>query len=325
MQKFNAVMKTFVFLIFISCSVYFTAAAQRQNTYFIKTGGDYVTNIDSADYIRVVQEQEKGSFLYPTKEFYKSGDKKSMGYSSRIDPPRYEGQFISYFENGKKKQVINYKLGKITDTVYSYYPNGKLYSALSYTQTKDTTLVYINTVKDSAGVDLVANGNGKAVLYDEDLNYITGQGNIKNGTYDGNWSGEVRGKDTLTYKEIYAEGKLLSGESMDGKGKVYQYTIPEIKPGFKGGMTAFYKYISREVKYPAHLVRQRVQGVAQIKFVIRSNGEISNVHLLNDVHADLGAEAIRVIKAAKGWQPGVQKGRAVNVYYVIPVSFALSN
>lgn len=307
------------------CCIYMNVAAQRQNTYFITKNGKYVTNADSADIIRIVKENENGSSLYSTNEFYHSGNKKSIGFSSTIDPPTYEGQFISYFENGKRKQLMNYKNGKIIDTVYSYYPNGQLYSVIGYSHLKDSTINYIKTLKDSTGNVLVSDGNGSAIMYDPDFGYINGKGNIKNGEYDGAWSGELRTGDTLTYKETYVNGKMISGESTDRKGNVYHYTQSEVKPTFKGGMAAFFKYIGRTVRYPENMVRNRTQGVARIKFVVFKNGEIGNLQVINQVQPEFANEAMRVIKTAKGWEPGTMKGRKVNVYYVIPINFTLNN
>jgi TonB family protein len=319
-------MKKTLFVLFIGCLLLtLNVSAQRQNTYFLKNNGDYVTKMDSADFVRIVQEPAKGSTLYLTKEFYASGNKKSYGYSLSIDPPVYEGQFISFFEKGMKKQVIKYSHGKIIDSVFSYFPNGKPYTSLFYKPTGDSSIVYVESVKDSTGAVLATEGKGHAVLYDEDFKYITGKGNIKNGKYDGEWIGELRTTDTLRYKEIYAEGKLLSGESTDNKGHTYRYTTSEIMAHFKGGMRAFYEQVGRSIRYPSHLAAQRIQGIAQIKFVILTNGEISDVHAINDVNPGLAAEAMRVIKTAKGWQPGSQKGRTVNVSYVVPISFTLSN
>ena len=318
-------MKKFSLLFLINLSVLVTAVAQRQNNYYLTNNGKHVSTIDSADYIRVVQEPEKGSAFYPTLEFYRNGNKKSIGYSSRIEPPRYEGQFRSYYMNGNRRQVLNYARGKITDTAYTYYPNGMLYSSSVYNQMKDSSTVYIKTVRDSAGKDLVTDGNGYAVFYDIDFKQVINKGGVKNGRLNGEWSGALIGKDTLNYRETYAEGVMLSGESSDNKGNVYHYTVSEVVPQYKEGPAAFYKYISRSVRYPRSLVSQKIQGIVQVSFTVLSTGEIGEVHAVNQVHPEMAAEAIRVIKSSKPWEPGVQKGRRVNVAYTIPVSFSLSN
>lgn len=193
-----------------------------------------------------------------------------------------------------------------------------------YTQVKDSEVVSIQIVRDSTGKELVNHGNGHAVFYDHDFKHIREEGNVKNGKHDGEWAGVFGDNNPLTFKETYAEGKMLSGESTDRKGNVYHYIVSEIRPHYKGGMKAFYDYLSRSVKYPPNLVNQRIQGVAQIGFVILTNGEIDNVRVMNAVHPDMAAEAIRVIKESKGWEPGVQKGRKVKVAYTIPVSFSLN-
>jgi TonB family protein len=317
-------MKKTVFLLFSSLLLLcITVSAQKKNIYLLKNNGDYVKNADSADFIRSVEEPEKGSNLYPTKELYMNGTRKSYGYSSKIDPPLYEGTFLSFFENGRNKRYSKYVKGKITDSTFNYFPNGKLYSTLFYEQSGDSSIVYIKSVNDSTGKAVVTDGNGYAVLYDEDVKYITGKGNVKNGKYDGEWTGEFRTWDTLYYKEVYAEGKMISGTSNDGKGSVYHYTTSEVKPTYKGGMKAYYEQIKWRMRYPRDLAAQGIQGVAHIKFVVLRNGEISDVHAINDVHPGLAKEAIRVVKAIKGWQPGSQKGRVLNVSYIIPLSFSL--
>jgi antitoxin component YwqK of YwqJK toxin-antitoxin module len=319
-------MKSIVLLLFTICILMGqNVFGQKQNVYYIKSDGSYVSKAESADFIRIVQEPEKGSSLYPTKEYYKSGHKKSYGNSNAIDPPVYEGRFMSFFENGMRKQLKNYVNGKWVDSVVSYFPNGKLHSSVLYKQSGDSSIIFIKEVRDSAGTSMVTDGNGYAVLYDEYFNYISEKGTIKDGKYDGEWTGELRGIDTLRYKEVYAEGKLLSGESIDGKGITYHYTISEVKPNFEGGMEAFYKIIRGKIRYPSNMVAKRIQGIARISFVILANGEISNLHAINDVQPELAAEAIRIIKIPQGWHPGIQKGRTVEVASVIPISFTLGN
>jgi TonB family protein len=317
-------MKKIVFLIFSSLILLcLQVSAQKQNIYFLKNNGDYVKNADSADFIRTVQEPEKGSKLYPIKELYMNGTRKSFGYSSQIDPPIYEGSFLSFFENGRNKHYRTYVKGKITDSTYNYFPNGKLHSTLFYKQSGDSSIVYVRSVNDSTGTAMVTDGTGYAILYDDDFKYITGKGNVKNGKYDGEWTGELRTTDTLYYKEVYADGRMLSGTSTDAKGNEYHYTTPDIGPHFEGGIKAFYEQIKTGIRYPRQEAAQGIQGVAQVKFVVLTNGDISDVHAINDVDPGLAAEAVRFVKTSKGWHPGSQKGRLVEAFYIIPISFTI--
>jgi TonB family protein len=316
-------MKKYILLVLCIAGLFSSLSAQRRNTYFINKNGEFVRKIDSAETIRIVEAPKDGSALYLTKEYYKSQKLKSGGYSSSINPPVYEGKFLSFFENGKKRQSITYREGRIVDTLLSYFPNGNLYTEQIYVGPADSIKIYLTTVKDSTGKDLVKNGNGDAVIYDKDFTYISGHGKVKDGRYDGEWQGELRTSDILIYKEVYAGGTLLSGESHDHSGNVYHYTQSETLPSFKGGVKEFYKYLSRTVRYPRNAMFSGIQGKVLVGFVILSNGKPDKLHVVNDSDPELAQEAMRVIRTSPLWEPGLQKGRKVNVAFVVPISFSL--
>ena len=60
------------------------------------------------------------------------------------------------------------------------------------------------------------------------------------------------------------------------------------------------------------------------EFVVERDGRISNVKVLVPVYPDLDAEAVRVITASPKWNPGKQMGKAVRVFYQIPIRFTLN-
>src|SRR5476651_550533 len=90
-----------------------TCFAQRQNVYYLKNNGKYVQSKDSADYIRVVREPDSGATLYNVFEFYKNGKQRFIGKSAKIEPLAPEGQFISFYDNGKKKEMGIYQEGSL--------------------------------------------------------------------------------------------------------------------------------------------------------------------------------------------------------------------
>lgn len=323
-EKFNHIMNKNIFALSLLLFLYISAAAQKQNVYFIKDDGQYVNLRDSADYIRVVQEPDSGSKLFVIKEYYLSGKRKSVGLSNKIDPPQYEGTRLSYYKNGNKKEVANYKDGHLLDSVYKFYPNGKLYihSIYSYQPIPGGETYIVKSVNDSTGKSLAAEGNGYCMLYDDDFKETTARGNIKDGRRDGIWTGEDKNQGT-TYTETYVNGLLVSGESTDEKNFTVQYTKEFAQPEFKGGIKQLYRFLSNNVIYPKNCQDNNIEGVAFLKFIVEKDGSISHITLINYVHPDLAAEAIRVLKKSPLWTPGMNRGRNVKVSYNIPVSFSL--
>lgn len=322
-------MKKLILFVFFSLILFIQAEAQKKNVYFIKNNGNYVNQRDSADFIRVVQEPDSGTKLYIVKEFYTNGKRKSIGLSSKIDPPKYEGTYTSYYSGGHRKQILSYEKGRLVDNSYTYFPNGKLYTTLSYINQGNNHIqpmesgYLIKSVYDSTGKQLVVDGNGPCVFYDEDFHEITDKGLVKDGKKDSIWTGLDR-KLGLTYTEHYVNGKLLSGESINENHETIHYLNPMSPPSYKGGITAFYKYLATSIRYPENCQRMGIQGQVVLKFVVEKDGSITNITVLNEVNPDLAQEAVRVLKQSTKWSPGTIKGKEVRVSYNIPVSFSLS-
>lgn len=301
------------------------ANAQRQYLYHFKKDGQFVKLRDSADYLRIVKEPEAGSELYAVNEQYLDGTPKSTGLSSKIDPPTYEGQYISYYRNGKKKMVANYEKGKLVDTAYHYYPNGNLYTITGYAATPGgNTSSYIKCVKDSTGKDLVIDGLGQCGFYDSEFKQITESGSIRNGLYEGVWTGR-EDKYGLTYKETYLEGKIISGESTDKDGSTYTYTESYIEPQFKGGLEGLHAFLTKKVKYPKKCRQEEIQGMVRLAFTVTKDGTIANIKVLKTPDPLLTVEAVRVVNASPLWKPGIRRGKTIDVLYNLPFEFKLSD
>jgi len=102
------------------------------------------------------------------------------------------------------------------------------------------------------------------------------------------------------------------------------FTIVEQQPGFPGGMGAFYEFVSKKMKYPSQARRMGIEGKVFIQFVVGKDGEITEVKVIRGVGAGCDEEAARVIKSSPKWTPGKQRGQAVKVRMVLPITFKLS-
>jgi periplasmic protein TonB len=101
------------------------------------------------------------------------------------------------------------------------------------------------------------------------------------------------------------------------------FTIVENQPEPKGGMTAFYKYIGEDLKYPNLARRNNIEGRVFVKFVVEKDGSLTDVQVLKGIGGGCDEEAVRVIKGAPNWKPGKQRGRPVRVQMILPIVFKL--
>ena len=103
--------------------------------------------------------------------------------------------------------------------------------------------------------------------------------------------------------------------------KVYESV--EVMPEFPGGQAELLKFVAKSIKYPTEAQRRGAQGRVIVKFVVETNGSISNIHVVKSIDPLLDAEAIRVCTTMPTWASARQEGKAVRCYYTIPVTFRL--
>jgi TonB family protein len=100
-------------------------------------------------------------------------------------------------------------------------------------------------------------------------------------------------------------------------------TFTEIMPEFPGGTEALYRFISKEVKYPKNLKKDKIEARVISKFIINKEGGIENIQIVNKVEPEFAEEVIRVLSLMPKWSPGTQMGKPVNVVFTLPISFKL--
>ena len=98
---------------------------------------------------------------------------------------------------------------------------------------------------------------------------------------------------------------------------------PDVMPEYPGGVNGIMSFLSSKLIYPQEAFEKNIQGRVLVQFVVDTQGNVSNVEIKDGVHPLLNEEAIRVVKMLNGWTPGKHQGNAVNVWYVLPVSFKL--
>ena len=101
------------------------------------------------------------------------------------------------------------------------------------------------------------------------------------------------------------------------------HTIVEQMPEFPGGVSAMLAYVAQHTKYPEQAIRDSVQGIVQLRFVVLENGHIGKIEITKSLEPHCDAEAKRVVKSFPRFISGKQGGKAVRVWYCLPIRFQI--
>ena len=91
-------------------------------------------------------------------------------------------------------------------------------------------------------------------------------------------------------------------------------------PEIIGGLAA----LQSKVVYPEIAVRAGVQGRVLLRVIIGKDGNPTDIKVLKSLGAGCDESAIEALLSTK-FLPGTQRGKAVRVSIVVPISFVLNN
>ena len=127
----------------------------------------------------------------------------------------------------------------------------------------------------------------------------------------------------LDTTEVVLEGCVVPEMGEVGNPEHDVYQIVEQMPEFPNGQEALMLYIAKQVKYPPEAKKAGAQGRVFIVFIVEPDGSLSDFKVLRGIGYGCDEEALRVAKSMPKWQPGIHRGKAVRVQYLVPVNFKL--
>ncbi|MBK6379494.1 MAG: energy transducer TonB [Chitinophagaceae bacterium] len=103
------------------------------------------------------------------------------------------------------------------------------------------------------------------------------------------------------------------------------FTKAEINPEFTGGQDAWRKYLIANLKAITPVDEGWKAGIYKVvvKFIVHTDGTVSDVTTENYAGTKTALHCIEVIKNAPKWQPALQNGRKVNAYKKQPITFVI--
>ena len=83
------------------------------------------------------------------------------------------------------------------------------------------------------------------------------------------------------------------------------------------------EFLQKNLRYPELAKENNIQGRVTLRFVVDEQGNVSDVNVVKGIGGGCDEEAKRVVMKMPKWKPGKQNGKAVKVYYTLPISFRL--
>ena len=101
------------------------------------------------------------------------------------------------------------------------------------------------------------------------------------------------------------------------------YLVDTISASYPGGMSAFYRFLGKNIKYPPMAKQAGIQGTILTEFKVNKNGELSDFKILKGIGGGCDKEVLRVFKLMPNWNPALGKGKPVDSIMTLPMKFKL--
>lgn len=98
------------------------------------------------------------------------------------------------------------------------------------------------------------------------------------------------------------------------------FVVVENPPILIGGIAA----VQSNIVYPPLALQAGIEGRVIVQFIIDKNGQVLHPTVIRGIGGGCDEEAVRAVLKAK-FQPGLQRGRPVDVRYTLPITFRINS
>ncbi|EGK01418.1 energy transducer TonB [Dysgonomonas gadei] len=116
---------------------------------------------------------------------------------------------------------------------------------------------------------------------------------------------------------------IFSNAQEGSLGKDNIYIPVDIMPRFPGGEQEMYKFIKERQKYPESAIKANAEGRVITRFTIKTDGSITNVHIIRGIHPDCDSLVMDIIKAMPKWEWEKDVKNIKDTDFTLPVIFRL--
>lgn len=107
------------------------------------------------------------------------------------------------------------------------------------------------------------------------------------------------------------------GTDADNEKSDYSYTPPQPI----GGNKVFKDFINANIQYPPSGLKEKIKGTVKLKFMVGTEGEISNMEVLKSLGDEFDMEAIRLVHGGPDWEPAELNGEILEREVRVKIRF----
>lgn len=102
------------------------------------------------------------------------------------------------------------------------------------------------------------------------------------------------------------------------------FDFVDVMPQYPGGSSSLSRFISSKLVYPNTALRNKIEGVVIVGFVVDKEGKVRNPRILKSLYPACDEEALRVIRLIDQWIPAKNANRNVSFNFKMPIEFKLN-
>ncbi len=290
--------------------------------------GVSVHTLDSANYFMLIFPPDSTDAHFNIKGFFKDGKVKFIGKgdpsanSLKTGSVILDGDYISFYQNGKRESIVQYKKGYKDGFEFLYYPDGTIYCSkryrFGYTIFNGETLYW--DCYDSKGNKICKEGDGHWIMYGDSVKTIKLEGAVKKGYMDGVWHGSILAPDTIKYIYQYKKGEVSSSISYDKMGKAYSFRQEFEQANYKHGQLSFLEELRRHIKVPRDANgKKMVIDTMSVSFIIEKDGRLSQFTIPGNADQQIKDAVFTALQNFTGWSPQKIYGIPFRTEITIPL------
>lgn len=107
--------------------------------------------------------------------------------------------------------------------------------------------------------------------------------------------------------------------------KIYTVSEVSVKPEPMIGLKEFLDKWSKRVKYPEEALKQKVQGMLFIEFIVNTDSSVVDTNVKRGLGHGCDEAALKAFNelSMEGWKPGIRLGLPVRVRMVLPFYYRI--